>query len=69
MEAVRAVIRYAFETIGAKGLAAGHHPENANSRKVMAKLGFRYMHDEFFAGLGMNIPYYLLTRGIDSSQS
>jgi RimJ/RimL family protein N-acetyltransferase len=63
VEAARAVMQYAFETLGAKGLAAGHHPENANSRKVMAKLGFQYTHDEFFAGLGMNIPYYLLRRG------
>lgn len=61
-EAARAVIRYAFETIGAKGLVAGHHAENANSKKVMARLGFQYTHDEFFAGLGMSIPYYLLIR-------
>lgn len=63
VEAARAVIHFAFETIGANGLAAGHHPENANSKKVMAKLGFHYTHDEFFAGLGMNIPYYLLAAG------
>jgi ribosomal-protein-alanine N-acetyltransferase len=63
VEAARTVIRYAFETIGAKGLAAGHHPENVNSKKVMAKLGFRYTHDEFFPSLGMNIPYYLVVRG------
>jgi ribosomal-protein-alanine N-acetyltransferase len=63
VEAARAVIHFAFETIGAKGLAAGHHPGNENSKKVMAKLGFQYTHDEFFAGLGMNIPYYLLMRG------
>ena len=62
VEAARAVIRYAFETVGAKGLAAGHHPENVNSKRVMAKLGFRYTHDEFFAGLGMSIPYYLVMR-------
>jgi len=62
VEAARAVIRYAFETLGARGLAVGHHPGNANSKKVMAKLGFRYTHDEFFAGLGINIPYYFLTR-------
>jgi ribosomal-protein-alanine N-acetyltransferase len=62
VEAARAVIQYAFETIGAKGLAAGHHPENANSKKVMAKLDFQYTHAEFFPTLGMNIPYYLMMR-------
>lgn len=61
-EAARAVIHFAFETIGAKGLAAGHHPGNANSKKVMAKLGFQYTHDEFFPALGIDIPYYLLPR-------
>jgi [ribosomal protein S5]-alanine N-acetyltransferase len=61
IEAAQAVIPFAFETIGAKGLSAGHHPENVNSKKVLEKLGFRYTHDEFFWGLGMAIPYYLLT--------
>lgn len=61
-EAARAVIGYGFETIRARGLSAGHHPGNVNSKKVMAKLGFRYTHDEFFPVLGMEIPYYLLTR-------
>jgi len=62
MEAARAAIEFAFETIGAKGLSAGHHPGNENSKKVLAKLGFRYTHDEHFAALGIDIPYYLLTR-------
>jgi len=61
-EAARAVIDYAFETVGAKGLSAGHHPENMASKKVLEKLGFQYKHDEFFATLGMDIPYYLLVR-------
>ena len=62
MEAARAVIAFSFETIGAKSLSAGHHPENGSSKKVLEKLGFRYTHDEFFAALGMDIPYYLLIR-------
>lgn len=61
VEAARAVIPYAFETIGAKGLSAGHHPGNLVSKKVIEKLGFRYSHDEFFPALGMTIPYCLLT--------
>jgi len=32
VEAARAVIHFACETIGANGLAAGHHPEKANSK-------------------------------------
>jgi len=61
-EAARAVIDFAFESVGAKGLSAGHHPKNVDSKKLLEKLGFQYTHDEFFATLGMDIPYYLLTR-------
>jgi len=62
LEAAGAVIDFAFQTIGVKGLSAGHHPANVNSRKVLEKLGFQYTHDEYFPSLGMNIPYYLLAR-------
>jgi len=61
-EAAAAVIRYAFETIGAKALSAGHHPDNANSKKVLDRLGFQYTHDEIFPALGIDIPYYILRR-------
>ena len=47
---------------GAKALSAGHHPQNLASKKVLEKLGFRYTHDEFFAALGIKIPYYLVTQ-------
>jgi len=62
MEAAGAVIDFAFKRIGAKGLSAGHHPGNVNSKKVIEKLGFQYDHDEFFDALGIDIPYYLLAR-------
>ena len=65
-EAARAVIGYAFDTIGATGLSAGHHPENTTSKKLLEKLGFRYTHDEFYAPLQMQLPYYLLTPRADS---
>jgi RimJ/RimL family protein N-acetyltransferase len=59
-EAAKTVIDFAFKTLGAKGLSAGHHPDNVSSKKVLEKLGFRYLHDEYFAALGVSIPYYLL---------
>lgn len=61
-EAAQAVIDFAFATVGAKALSAGHHPANLNSKKVIEKLGFRYTHDEYFPALQMSIPYYLLHR-------
>ena len=69
MEAARAVIPFAFQTIGAKGLSAGHHPENLASKKVIEKLGFRYTHHEFFEAVGIDIPYYLLTRAEGISEA
>jgi [ribosomal protein S5]-alanine N-acetyltransferase len=61
LEAAQAVIPFAFSTIGAISLSAGHHPDNLASKKVIEKLGFRYSHHEFFEALGIDIPYYLLS--------
>jgi RimJ/RimL family protein N-acetyltransferase len=63
-EAASTVIPYAFEVVKAKGLSAGHHPENLVSKKLIEKLGFHYSHHEPFAGLEMEIPYYLLFRPV-----
>jgi len=59
-EAGRAVISYAFDTLGAKALFAGHHPDNAASARVLEKLGFRYTHHEIYAPTGEIHPSYLL---------
>ncbi len=67
VEAARAVISFAFETVGAKSLSAGHHPQNLASKKVLEKLGFRYMYNEFFATLNMDIPYYQLAAPDETS--
>lgn len=61
-EAAQAVVTFAFETIGAAALFAGHHPDNAPSRRVLEKLGFRFTHDELYAPTGLHHPSYLLTR-------
>jgi RimJ/RimL family protein N-acetyltransferase len=61
-EAGRAVIAHAFDELGANTLFAGHHPENAVSRHVPAKLGFRYTHDQLYPPTGLQHPLYLLTR-------
>ena len=61
VEAARAVMEYAFNTLGVTGLFAGHHPANTPSRRVLAKIGFRYTHDEFYPPTGLQHPSYLLT--------
>ena len=60
-EAARAVMRYAFDTIGASGLFAGHNPKNQGSGHLLTKLGFQYTHDEFYRPTGLNHPSYLIT--------
>jgi RimJ/RimL family protein N-acetyltransferase len=61
-EAGSAAAAFAFGTLGAKALFAGHHPANAASRRVLAKLGFRFTHEEFYPPTGMMHPSYLLQR-------
>jgi ribosomal-protein-alanine N-acetyltransferase len=62
VEAGRAAIIFAFETLGAKAIFAGHHPSNRASRTVLQKLGFRFAHKEFYPPTGLEHPSYLLTR-------
>lgn len=62
-EAARAVIGFAFGTLAARGLLAGHHPENEASRRLLAKLGFRYTHHQHYPPTGRLHPSYLLTVG------
>jgi RimJ/RimL family protein N-acetyltransferase len=59
-EAARVVIAYAFDVLGAASLFAGHHPGNAASGRLLAKLGFRYTHAEFYAPTGLEHPSYTL---------
>jgi len=64
-EAARAVIAYGFEQLGANALFAGHHPENAVSRHLLEKLGFRLTGTEFYPPTGLQHPSYLLCRSFD----
>ena len=60
VEAGRAVIAFAFDTLGARGLFAGHHPNNAGSKRTLEKLGFRYTADELYPPTGLMHPGYEL---------
>jgi len=61
-EAARAMIGFAFDTVGASALFAGHHPENHRSRRLLETLGFRHTHDEPYAPTGLDHPSYLLAK-------
>ena len=58
VEAGRSVVQHAFHRVGAVALFAGHHPENAASRKVFGQLGFRHTHDELYPPTGLLHPSY-----------
>ena len=64
VEGARAVIAYAFNTLGAAALFAGHNPENEASRRLLQKLDFAYTHDEYYPPTGLNHPSYLLTEEV-----
>ena len=59
-EAARGIIEFAFTTVGAKSLFAGHHPENAASKRLLEKLGFSFTYREFYPPTGLEHPSYLL---------
>ena len=42
-EAVGAVIRYLFETVGLDFITVGHFIQNSRSQRVIEKSGFRYV--------------------------
>jgi [ribosomal protein S5]-alanine N-acetyltransferase len=61
-EAAAAVVRYAFDRLRADALFAGHNPNNAASKRLLEKLGFRHTHDEHYAATGLDHPSYRLER-------
>lgn len=61
-EAADAAIRFAFGTVGAPRLFAGHHPDNTASGAVLRKLGFRFARDVFYEPTGLMHPLYVLER-------
>jgi len=59
-EAGLAAIEYAFNTLNAEALFAGHHPANQSSRRLLQKLGFVHTHEELYPPTGLMHPSYLL---------
>jgi ribosomal-protein-alanine N-acetyltransferase len=61
-EAASKVIEYAFASLDAKELRAGHHPHNSASKKLLHKLGFEYLQDCYYAPTGLMHPSYRLCK-------
>ena len=62
LEAARTVIDFGFDFLKCSALFAGHNPNNTASRKLLEKLGFTYIRDEYYPPTGLNHPSYLLTK-------
>jgi len=61
-EAAFAVLAHAFSSSSVEAIFAGHHPSNEASRRVLGKVGFEYVGDEFYAPSGVVEPIYVLRR-------
>jgi [ribosomal protein S5]-alanine N-acetyltransferase len=61
-EAARAVVSYAFQTIGSNVIVAGHGPLNLNSKALLLRLGFIFTHEEPWGECGNMHPHYRLKR-------
>lgn len=59
-EAAVAVIDCAFEKLGATSLVAGHHSQNIASKKVLERLGFHNVGDQYYPPTNLNHPRYQL---------
>ena len=59
-EAATSVIAHAFGPLRVFRLRAGHHPENANSRKVLQRLGFTFTTEQYYPPTGLEHPSYIL---------
>ncbi len=61
-EAARAAMAYAFGTLHAETLTAGHGPGHANSQALIERLGFRFLGEEPWGADGALHPFYALSR-------
>lgn len=59
-EAATAVIQYAFTSLHATRIIAGHHPDNDGSRKILPRLGFQSIEEHFYEPTGLYHPSYEL---------
>lgn len=47
-----------FAMLNVTAILAGHHPQNAASKKVLERLGFIYSHEEYYPPTGLFHPSY-----------
>lgn len=60
-EVAMTMVRYAFDTLGADRVVAGHNPGNSSSKRCLEKIGFIYVKDEYYPPTGLMHPLYSLS--------
>ncbi|MFT8461759.1 MAG: GNAT family N-acetyltransferase [Liquorilactobacillus ghanensis] len=60
-EAAQAIITYAFTSLKINSIVAGHNPQNNASKKLLTKLGFKFVRNEYYPPTGLNHPTYVLS--------
>jgi RimJ/RimL family protein N-acetyltransferase len=63
-EVAMGVVEHAFDKLQYTMLRAGHHPEHANSQKILVKLGFEFVDSVFYKPTGLMHPTYQLSRAV-----
>ena len=58
-EALNTVIEYAFKELKVENLFAGRNPKNNASKKMLTKVGFKFVREEYYAPTGLMHPSYL----------
>ena len=58
-EALKSVIEYAFKELKVENLFAGHNPKNSASKKLLTKVGFQFVREEYYEPTGLMHPSYL----------
>lgn len=58
-EVMKRVIEYAFDDLKASNVFAGHNPNNTASKKMLTKIGFHFVKEEFYEPTGLMHPSYL----------
>lgn len=66
-EAAMASLRYGFEDLGLDRIVAVVHPENIASRRVIEKIGLKYVKDAWF--YNKKLKYYAISRDQYDSKS
>src|SRR5262249_22667510 len=65
-EAARGALDYAWRVLRLAKVYAGHHPDNHASRRILEKLGFRFLEDVFYEPTGRLHPSYVHNRPLTS---